>query len=340
MIRSTLIGALLVSAGWSGFASAQTVLFHDDFESGLANWSATAQWHIEGEGTVCGAEAAPFPTSANAARFGRVAPNSCDFAGDTLGDLTLLMPISIPSTADFVRLRYWTFEETECPLFQGSFGNCGWDHRVVSVSTDGGQSWTDVAFGAEELAWHEKGVDLNGYRGQDILVRFRFDPVDNLWNGFLGWFVDEVRVEYGVPTPIGYCSAKMNSLGCTPTITYSGWPTLSGADDFHVGALQVLNHRPSKLVWSHAPNSVPFHGGTLCVLPPAARTPVLDAGGNPLPVWDCSGQYWHHFSAAYLASKGVSAGDTIYVQFSGRDPGFAPPYNHSLSAALQVTFLP
>lgn len=339
MIRSTFISALLVAAGWSGFASAQTVLFYDNFENGLTNWSATSQWHVESESSNCGLQAAPFPTSANAARFGRVAP-SCDFAGETPGDLTLLLPISIPSTADFVRLRYWTFEETECPTFQGWFGNCGWDHRYVSVSADGGQTWTPVAFGAEELAWHEKGADLDAYRGQDILLRFTFDPVDNLWNDFLGWFVDEVRVEYGVPTPRTYCTAKMNSIYCTPTITYSGWPTLSGADDFHVGALQILNHRSSKLVWSHAPNSAPFHGGTLCVMPPAARTTVLDSGGTPLPVWTCSGQYWYHFSAAYLASKGVSAGDTIYVQFSGRDPGPAPPYNHSLSAGLEVTILP
>jgi hypothetical protein len=339
MLRKS-IAIVTLAALSSGFASAQTVLLHEDFENGLGNWSATALWHTETESSPCGVESGAFPSSITAARFGRVTANSCDFNGSAIGDLTLLAPISIPSTATDVRLRYWTFEETECPLFQGYFGNCGWDHRFVSVSNDGGQNWTDVAFGAEELAWHEKSVVLDAYRGQDILLRFRFDPVDNLWNDGLGWFVDEVRVEYGVPSPLTYCTAKLNSVQCTPTLVYTGWPTMSGADDFRVGAVQILNHRYAKLVWSRSTNAVPFHGGTLCVLPPAARTPVLDPGGTPLPSWDCTGVYWHHFSYAYLASKGVAAGDTIYIQFSGRDPLFSPPYNHSLSAGLQVTFLP
>lgn len=65
-----------------------------------------------------------------------------------------------------------------------------------------------------------------------------------------------------------------------------------------------------------------------------------DSGGSSAPTVDCSGAYSFHFSHAYLASKYVLAGETLYIQFSGRDPGFAPPGNHSLSNALQVLVLP
>jgi hypothetical protein len=340
MSHRTSCASVLALVALSSSAPAQTVLFQEDFESGLANWSISSQWQHADSSAICGSAVAPFPSGVKAARFGHATGSQCNFNGSIFGDLTLLTPIPIPASATDVRLRYRTYEETECPTFNNQFGNCGWDHRFVSVSIDAGQSWTDVAFGAEELAWHEKAVSLDAFAGQDVLLRFRFDPVDGLWNEFLGWFVDDVIVEYGAPGPLNYCTAKMNSAYCTPTITYSGWPSISGGDDLHIGALQILNRRASKLVWSRSPNSQPFHGGILCVQAPAARTTVMDSGGTPMPAWDCTGIYWFHFSSAYLATKSVTAGDTIYVQFSGRDPGYAPPYNHSLSAALQVTILP
>jgi Rieske Fe-S protein len=40
------------------------------------------------------------------------------------------------------------------------------------------------------------------------------------------------------------------------------------------------------------------------------------------------------------ASPGPQAGDTIYCQWMGRDPGFPAPDNYSLSSALAFTLLP
>ena len=138
----------------------------------------------------------------------------------------------------------------------------------------------------------------------------------------------------GLPAPVGYCTAKLNSQGCLPAIGHLGAPTLSGLDDFYVTAANVLNDKVGILIWSHGPNNLPFMGGTLCIAPPIVRTPPQNSGGNPPPL-DCSGSFYFHFSQAYMASKSIAAGTRLYAQYWSRDPGFAPPNDVGLTEGLE-----
>lgn len=331
--------AVLAAAGSVAIARPQTVTaFHDDFESGLGNWSTTQEWGISTDQQYCGQQAAPFPSPSHAAHYGsQWGAFVCGFGAQLIheGYLTTLLPIHLPTWAAAARLRYSSFEETECG---GS--NCGWDERFVYVSTNGGQNWTQVGVGGAEGAWYSKTIDLGAFVGQDVLLRFGFDPVDGWANDYLGWFVDDVTVEYDAPAPGSYCTGKLSSAGCIPTVSASGHTSLTGPDDLVVRGDLLLNNVSSKLIWSRASSSLPFHGGTLCVQIPAARTTVTTSGGNAGVATDCSGSYAFAFTHAYLASKAVIAGETLYFQASTRDPGFAPPGNHSLSAGIYFTILP
>ena len=334
-----LLAPLALALAGAAVSPAQTVaVFHDNFEAGLGNWSTTQEWGTAGEQGICGSQAAPFPSSSHAARFGSIFSNGlCGWGANvwTEGFLTLLQPVSLPSWASAARLRFASYEDTECYN-----GNCGWDDRYIYVSIDGGQSWVLVGLGDAEDVWNPRTIDLSAYRGHDVLVRFGFEPVDNWGNWGLGWLIDDVTVEYDAPPAGTYCTGKLNSAGCIPTVAWGGDTSLSGPDDLVVSAGLLLNHVASKLIWSRSPNSTPFHGGTLCVLAPAARTTVLLSGGSPGTATDCSGTYQYAFTHAYLASKNVLAGETLYMQASTRDPGFALPGNHSLSAGLYFTVLP
>lgn len=318
----------------AGSAQAQGTLFYDDFESGLEKWETTALWHRETSTTNCSSQFAPFPSGQFAARYGVESSWSCSIGNSSSqGRLVTRFPVDIPATASAVTLSFETMESTEC------FGpNCGWDERFVHVSGDGGANWTLVAEGGPEGVWRHVDVDLSTYAGQSILVRFRFDTVDGQWNDFPGWYLDNVRItaEYAA----SYCTAKINSLGCVPTLAYAGLPSLSAGQPLQVSVSDILNRRSANLIWSRSPGAMPFQGGTLCVQIPAARTPVDSSGGSPAPVVDCSGAYVFDFTPSYLASKSVLAGQTLHIQFSGRDPGFAAPNNRSLSAGLAVTILP
>jgi hypothetical protein len=137
---------------------------------------------------------------------------------------------------------------------------------------------------------------------------------------------------YGA-TPTTYCTPKTTSLGCAPLVTWTGSASLSGPDDFVLTAAPALNKKVGKFIWGTAPKALPFSGGTLCVKLPFVRGPHLNSGGSASGL-DCSGAFTWHFSQAYMASKGITAGSILYAQAWGRDPGFADPNNSQLSDAI------
>ncbi|MCC6406182.1 MAG: hypothetical protein IT453_03375 [Planctomycetes bacterium] len=139
--------------------------------------------------------------------------------------------------------------------------------------------------------------------------------------------------------PEVYCTAKTNSLGCVPQLAFSGSPSLSGPDDFTLSATQVLNNKFGIVFWGPGATAIPFGGGTLCVKAPIVRTNVQSSGGNPPPD-DCSGDYSLLFSHAYVAAQGLTPGFVVHGQFWSRDPGFAPPDNLGLTAAVRFELRP
>lgn len=152
------------------------------------------------------------------------------------------------------------------------------------------------------------------------------------------WFAAYVHELPPGPLPARYCEAKQNSQGCWPTIGWSGTPDLSGADDFHVLAAQVLNQKPGLLIWGTAGQMTLFSAAFLCVVSPK-RTVGQFSGGNPPPD-DCSGSYDFHVSNAFLAAQGIGAGQVLYAQFWSRDTGYPPPLASGLTQGLHFSFAP
>jgi hypothetical protein len=136
-----------------------------------------------------------------------------------------------------------------------------------------------------------------------------------------------------------YCVAKQNSAGCWPSIGWSGTPSLSGADDFHVTATQELNQHLGLAFFGLAAANVPFGGGIRCVQSPLLRTPSQNSGGNVGPP-DCSGAYDFHVSYAWLAQRGWGAGTELFGQYWSRDPMSADGTNVALSNAMRFVIQP
>jgi hypothetical protein len=135
--------------------------------------------------------------------------------------------------------------------------------------------------------------------------------------------------------PVAYCTAKVNSAGCTPQIDYAGTPSLTSG--FTVTASQVLNNKNGLLFWGSDPLAAPFQGGTKCVAAPTVRTPIQGSGGNPPPN-DCSGTYSFSFDPAYMASKGLTPGQAVHAQYWSRDP--QSPSTTGLTDALWFIICP
>ncbi len=144
----------------------------------------------------------------------------------------------------------------------------------------------------------------------------------------------------GAPTI--YCTAKINSQGCTPHIAFSGIPSVSASGGFTVSLGNTLNKKSGLLFYStNGRQGAAFQGGTLCVRAPIVRTAVQSSGGSASGA-DCSGSFALDFNA-YVASganPSLVVGVTVDAQFWSRDPGFAPPNNTNLSDALDFTLEP
>lgn len=142
----------------------------------------------------------------------------------------------------------------------------------------------------------------------------------------------------GAPTPTGYCTAKVNSLGCTPFISYGGCASLSlGSGIVLVGQ----NLRPNVtgiLIWSVNQNAAPFGGGILCVGPPLKRTPGQTS--TVISGWPCTGQYYYQFTPAYMLANNLNAGQEVHAQYWSRDNGFPAPNNIGLTNGLTFTIVP
>lgn len=137
----------------------------------------------------------------------------------------------------------------------------------------------------------------------------------------------------GVPTR--YCTAKINSQGCSPGIATSGTPSLTGPDDFFVTASDVINQKPGIMIWGLGPLAAPFQFGTLCVASPL-RTGPQNSGGNVGPD-DCSGTFSFHVSQAFLAAESLGWGDTVFAQYWYRDPNDPSGFGSGLSDAMRFT---
>ncbi|HTF91128.1 MAG TPA: hypothetical protein VK843_22120 [Planctomycetota bacterium] len=149
-------------------------------------------------------------------------------------------------------------------------------------------------------------------------------------------------------TPVTYCTAKANSLGCMPAISSTGAASASASSGFLLKGSNVRNQKAGLLIYTNGGRAaVPFQGGMRCVNTPIKRSVALNSGGTPLPVSDCTGVYSFDMNAFAIGGLGghpaaylATAGTVVDTQFWGSDPGFAAPNNSTLSDGLEYTVCP
>jgi len=159
---------------------------------------------------------------------------------------------------------------------------------------------------------------------------------------------DGLAAKDSCATPKRYCTAKVNSLGCTPAIGFSGASSAAALSGFIISASSVRNQKSGLLLYGfNGQSALPFQGGILCVNPPIRHTGVVSSGGNSLPANDCSGVYSIDMNA-FAHQPGppipplqlLMAGTVVDCQWWGRDQGFPAPNNTTLSNGLEYVICP
>lgn len=154
---------------------------------------------------------------------------------------------------------------------------------------------------------------------------------------------DVIARDRGAPNaPAIYCIAKVNSLGCTPTLAFSGTPSMTMGVGFTLTAGNLFNNKFGTLFYSFVgPNNTPFNGGYLCVQAPLRRMLTSLTGGSTTGS-DCSGVLARDFNVWLAAGSDplLAAGMEIWAQYYSRDPGFSPPNNVNLTGGLDFVIQP
>jgi|GEM_PF-2335980 len=170
----------------------QVSIFFDDMESG-ANWTPTGLWHPITDTHPSGYGNSYSPVTAW--WYGRNSTGNFDTGATNSGEMVTTDPITLPAGLPEIMLSFWSWEQTEC----GGF--CPYDRRIVQVATDPSSPvwitlWDTGANDTTSNAWHQVELDLSAYAGETILLRFHFNTIDSIANGFRGWYVDDVAIGY------------------------------------------------------------------------------------------------------------------------------------------------
>ena len=173
--------------------------------------------------------------------------------------------------------------------------------------------------------------------------RASFDGGQSWLGPFQGVNHWKFRIFGACNAPTTYCTAKVNSLGCTPSIYSVGVQSTTALSGFEVRADDVRNQKVGILLYSVSGRAaLPFSGGFLCVAGPVRRTPGVNSGGAALPASDCSGDYsidMNSFAQGLLGGTPSPSllvpGTVVDCQWWGRDPGFPSPNNTTLSNGLE-----
>jgi hypothetical protein len=239
--------------------------------------------------------------------------------------------------ADYCKVQVWSFE------YDGVTVSNFTDRTAELVGTGGAIS-TIASFGEDALG-ELYLCDASGGRVykivstapiQDCNANLISDACDIATGGSLDANLNGIPDECEcAPGPFATCTGKVNTLGCTPAISFQGIAKVGYPFPFRIESTQTLNNMVGLLFYGPGANSVPFQGGTLCVASPVKRTPGQFSGGNPGTGTDCSGKYSYDFNA--LIASGLDpalvAGAQFNTQYWSRDVN--DPFGSALSNALQ-----
>lgn len=325
-------------ASLTAAASAEDLLYFNDFEDGFDGWSMDGLWDPVDDTSTCGSQAAPFPSRNVAAWFGL--EDSCDFDEGfwkwTAGNFYMTEPVHIPADAEDVWLTAWSYEAAECD-------QCGWDWRFVYVSADGGASWDFIGEGTIRFQWYQLSFDLSAYKGEDVLVRFHFDAVDGAFNEYLGWLIDDVSIRANVcAEPELYCTAAPSSVSADGAAMSTRGNNSMSENDFKVECYDLPPNQFGVFFYGPKKGLAAVGDGFLCIGQGATgQFRVL-----PVAVADSSGYAFRKldFSTGLPPLNDgpgqIRPGSTWFFQYWYRDPLGPGGTGFNFSNGAQITFCP
>lgn len=143
-----------------------------------------------------------------------VAPNNNYDTGAANSGCIVSPDIDLTDANAPTTLSYWTWWQTE--------PDAGYDTKRVEISTDNGASWQLLEQIPGSAGSGDRALDLQVYIGNVVKIRFCFNTIDDYYNNYEGWFVDDILVEKDI-------DAVPEGLAVTKTVW--NWKTEEWVDE-------------------------------------------------------------------------------------------------------------
>jgi hypothetical protein len=180
--------AILAAVRPSAAAAVVNAPWSDNMEGGLGGWTtpgATNMWdQTYGNSAASQGQISWY--------YGQDGSNN--YNNSTNSGALVSPSITIPVDGNTYYLRFWYLYQTESAWKH-------WDTRKVQVSVNGG-TFTDLLqlFDDPMNTWlQSRALSLAAYAGKSIQVRFLFNTVDNYYNSFKGWYIDDFSIRSDPP---------------------------------------------------------------------------------------------------------------------------------------------
>ena len=193
-MRAIMIASLVLLLA-APMASA-TYFLHEDFENGGGAWSHIGEtptggeslWHLETNRSFSGEWSAAYNTGYSSFNYD---------VGWNWG--RLMTPVMDLSSASEVHFEFASWLETEQAPDE-------FDVAYVGYSTAPNLAWTYLHPDIQEFAqseWIILGMDLTSVLAGEshAQICFQFDSVDDVFNDYEGWYIDDVMVYDEAGTP-------------------------------------------------------------------------------------------------------------------------------------------
>jgi hypothetical protein len=180
---------------YSFTTSARMVIFFDDVESGDAGWTAEPPWAISDE------------ASFSATHSWTDSPGG---SYDNSVDIRLTSPVIEVTGLTGLELSFF-----HTPYLDWWNEDTG----TVEVTSDGGTTWTPVAFYTGQLdTWTEEIIDLSAFSGSDTLqIGFRLTADSSSVSD--GWHIDDIEVSATKSCSVGMVRLGETVYPCDSTIS-------------------------------------------------------------------------------------------------------------------------
>lgn len=183
----------------SATTTSGTLIFSDNMESGGSNWTASSGslWHLSRHRYSSFAQSWYYGTEAIWSYNTGLSKNSGSLVSKEI-DLGSVTDCSFS-------FKYW--REVEY------YSSKNYDLTSVKVSYDNTTEtiWYKSSDNASEKQWTDSGtISLQDYAGKTIQLQFEFDTVDYYYNGYEGWYLDDIQV-YGTTAGTDWLSFSPNT---------------------------------------------------------------------------------------------------------------------------------